>query len=43
LGAVWAGVVGELVSPRAVMWLGAVGMALQWTVLFAARRRFGRD
>jgi len=42
LGAAVAGLIGELVSPGAALWLGAVGMATQWTIMFAARRRFSR-
>ncbi|GAA1681238.1 MFS transporter [Glycomyces endophyticus] len=39
LGATAAAVIGELASPQAAMWCGAVGMALQWTILFASRSR----
>jgi hypothetical protein len=38
LGAASAAVVGELASPRAAAWVGAVGIALHWIVLFTARR-----
>lgn len=37
LGAAAAATIGELASPRAAMWCGAAGMALQWTILYTAR------
>ncbi|GAA2263746.1 MFS transporter [Glycomyces scopariae] len=40
IGAAAAATVGELASPGTAMWVGAAGMALQWTILFAARRHF---
>jgi MFS family permease len=43
LGAGAAGLIGELASPRAAVWVGAAGIALQWTVLFAARRAVAAD
>ncbi|MFB9660390.1 MFS transporter [Glycomyces mayteni] len=38
LGASAAAVVGEFASPRAAIAVGAAGMAVQWTITFAARR-----
>jgi MFS family permease len=38
LGAASAAVVGELASPRTAAWVGAVGIALHWIMLFTARR-----
>ncbi|MEU5870947.1 MFS transporter [Glycomyces sp. NPDC047369] len=38
VGATAAALIGELASPRTAIAAGAVGMAVQWTVVFAARR-----
>ncbi|MEU6860890.1 MFS transporter [Glycomyces sp. NPDC046736] len=38
LGAVAAALIGEFASPRTAIAVGAIGMALQWLILFAARR-----
>ncbi|MEU6249457.1 MFS transporter [Glycomyces sp. NPDC047010] len=38
LGASAAALIGELASPRTAIAVGAAGMAVQWTITFAARR-----
>jgi MFS family permease len=43
IGAGAAGLIGELASPRAAVWVGAAGVALHWTVVFAARRAIAAD
>jgi MFS family permease len=40
LGATAAALIGELGSPKAAIWVGAAGIAIQWIPLFTARETF---